>query len=378
MGVGCNCFSNCLYQIALIDCVKLVHRKGAIIQQLFSCWRATTRFVRGICNNGCMKKIAIFILVVILLITGSLVVVRRMQVKGPLLDLTSDKPPRVDPTDPTGANLLFASGFEEPVFLEDPILSGREWVQFLKGDDRGYAWPDDVPDASSKVSFFTYLTSPKNNPLDFISTRLETVPGRNGRLTRALFMEFKKDDPQDRINARNQYSIFPGGDMSQQYVRYWIMLQPNLEEIMPPGVASFRQIMEWKEDGPPGERADYRWNIFLRRGAGKSDRIEWVARSEFGDLKKAPVDWQYRSQVPVPIGEWFLLEVFWKHQETNGRLWAAVNGQTIVDHRGRTKKDSSSGVWWPFKVYVGDDREITKRGSLYQWIDDIEFYRNIP
>ena len=78
-----------------------------------------------------MKKIAIFILVVILLITGSLVVVRRMQVKGPLLDLTSDKPPRVDPTDPTGANLLFASGFEEPVFLEGPILRGREWVQFL-------------------------------------------------------------------------------------------------------------------------------------------------------------------------------------------------------------------------------------------------------
>jgi hypothetical protein len=274
-------------------------------------------------------------------------------------------------------NLLFKSGFEEPVSLEPPKFT-TEWVQYLRGGDQGYEWATELPDDPRRDGYFTFLIGKKSDPSKFVANRLETVTGHDGKPTRALYMEFIKDDPASNDNTRTMYSLFPGPNDTQGYVRYWLKLQPNLEQIMPPGVSSFRQVMEWKESGPPGKRADYRWNIYLRRSSAKGARIVWMVRSEFGDQNGSPVDWEYKSDAPVPIGEWFLFEVFWKQHETDGRVWAAVNGQTIVDHRGRTKKDSGVGVWWPFKVYVGGDREITKRGTLYQWIDDVEFYRDIP
>jgi hypothetical protein len=92
----------------------------------------------------------------------------------------------------------------------------------------------------------------------------------------------------------------------------------------------------------------------------------------------SPPAWECVSYVPVPVGEWFLLEVFWKLGVTDGRLWGAANGKTFVDYRGRTQKDSSLYVWWPFKIYVGTDLESFGGKPLYQWVDDVEFANEPP
>jgi hypothetical protein len=137
--------------------------------------------------------------------------------------------------------------------------------------------------------------------------------------------------------------------------------------------------MEWKETGHPGAgAADYRFNVFLKRSASHGSRIQWCARAEFGDYQGAPVNWQYVSTAPVPIGQWLFLEVFWNQHPTSGRLWFAINDDVIFNHRGRTQLDSPFFVYWPFKIYVGDDRLITQRGPLFQWIDDVRFYDNFP
>jgi hypothetical protein len=186
----------------------------------------------------------------------------------------------------------------------------------------------------------------------------------------------KKEDPSTKQGTRVQYGIYPNEDLKQAYVRYWVKLQPDLASaVLPPGTKKARQFMEAKETGAP--RADFRWEIFIRRDPRIAE-LFWATRAQFGDLQKSPVAWECTSKVPVPVGEWFMLEVFWKLGVNDGRMWGAANGRVFVDYKGRTQKDSGLFVWWPFKVYVGTGLEKFREQPIYQWIDDVEFARKPP
>ena len=89
-------------------------------------------------------------------------------------------------------------------------------------------------------------------------------------------------------------------------------------------------------------------------------------------------DWGIENHdTPVPVGEWFLLEVFMKQSTGgDGRLWVAVNGDVIADHRGRTNLNSTIRTWNIFKAYTA--KKCISRGEIYQWIDDVEIYDDFP
>ncbi len=287
-------------------------------------------------------------------------------------------------TSPTNAKLLFRSGFEDGVVLDSPKIDGDGWSQFLHGGDAGYAW-EEVLSRGIPKNRFTYLVSSRQNNLStFVNTRIETVTGRDGKPTRALMSELVRQDPTPFIeNTRNQYGFYPEPTDKQAYIRHWIKLQPDLGTvILPLGETHSRQLMEWKETGPPGARADFRWNINVRRSKGVDD-LYWWTNAQFGDLANSPKAWDCRSTgVPVPVDEWFLFEVFWKLDTTDGRVWAAVNGKTIVDYHGQTQKDSGLFVWWPFKVYTGGQIDTMPDApgyrSIYQWVDDVEIWSDFP
>ena len=133
--------------------------------------------------------------------------------------------------------------------------------------------------------------------------------------------------------------------------------------------------MEWKESGTP--RADFRMEIFIASDRNVNS-VFWLTRAQFGDVQKSPKAWECTSRVPVPVGEWFLFEVFWRQDPRDGRLWAAADGKTIVDYQGQTQKDSAVWVWWPFKVYGGTNLERFGGTPIYQWIDDVEFASEPP
>lgn len=288
-------------------------------------------------------------------------------------------------TDNNGNNaeLFFKSGFESGVVLDPPKNEGGEWSQLLHGDDMGYLW-ENVLSRGAPKNRFTYLVSSKQDLGQFANTRIETVTGRDGKPTLALMSELIRQDPTlFAKNTRNQYGFYPKEIDTQAYMRYWIKLQPDLgTTVLPPGKLGSRQIMEWKETGPEGERADFRWNINIRRRP-ETDDLFWWTQAQFGDLSDSPPAWSCQSNdVSVPIGEWFLFEVFWKLDQVNGRVWAAVNGKTIVDFRGRTQNNSGIWVWWPFKVYTGGQIERIPDNpdyrSIYQWVDDVEIWSDIP
>lgn len=286
--------------------------------------------------------------------------------------------------DNSNVKLLFKSGFEDGVILDKPKINGDGWDQVLRGQDQGYSW-ENLLSRGRPPNRFTYLVSSKQKDLSqFVITRIDTVKGRDGKDTKALFSELIKQDSTPFIgNTRNEYGLYPKESDKQAYMRYWIKLQPDLgTAVLPKGEQRSRQIMEWKETGPPGERADFRWNINIKRSVGV-DELWWLTESQYGDLAISPLAWRCKSfKVKVPIDEWFLFEVFWKLDPKDGRVWAAVNGETIVNYRGRTQKDSGLFVWWPMKVYTGGQIDFIPDtpgyNGIYQWVDDVEVYDDIP
>ncbi|MBI5150405.1 MAG: hypothetical protein HZA28_06510 [Candidatus Omnitrophica bacterium] len=269
------------------------------------------------------------------------------------------------------ADLVFISGFENGVSLDPPRKAKGGWEQFIAGSDEGYDWGTDLPGRGSPKNRFTYLVAAPRDAAalaGYVTTRIETVTGHDGNATRALYMEITKEDPRTPPGTRDQFGIYPPRGMDEAYASMWVKLQPNLDR--------YRMLMEWKETAAKGERADFRWNINIRKNVDGG--LAWGTLAQFGDLRNSPDAWQCISRdVPVPLGRWFFLEVYWKLDRTNGRVWAAVDGKTIADYRGRTQKDSGLYVWWPLKVYAGTALKSYPY-ALYQWVDDVKFYNRIP
>ena len=132
----------------------------------------------------------------------------------------------------------------------------------------------------------------------------------------------------------------------------------------------FRQIMEWRETGN-----DFRWVINVRRSP--QGQLFWWSWGEFLE-REPPWPWECKSSALVPLDEWFTFEVFWKLGETDGRVWAAADGQTLLDYTGRTMKDSGLYVWWPFKIYLGEDLKGYTGPPIWQLVDDFELYADPP
>ena len=274
---------------------------------------------------------------------------------------------------PKPEHLVFKSGFENDVVIKLPHTIRNEWKQVILVRNR------EAGLSPMMGGQFTYNVPDIADIDEYIATRLETVLGPAGEPTTALYMETKKYHPLSKRDlggyTRQEYIVYPPQHLTEVYSRYWIKLQPDLGAMMPPGDFGWRMLMEWKEESDTGP-IDYRWSLVINREPKKSDDLFWTVKAERGS--PGPTDWKVENfDVPVLPGEWFLLEVYWRHSaDDDGRVWIAVDGQTIVDHRGRNKIDSEISPWSPFKAYTGT--EMLDRGPAYQWIDDVEVYASEP
>jgi hypothetical protein len=81
------------------------------------------------------------------------------------------------------------------------------------------------------------------------------------------------------------------------------------------------------------------------------------------------------TSVPVPQGQWFKLEVYWKRSSgSDGRIWAAINGNVIADRFGNTMGPNGSPIDRVFltQIYSGSTYPI------YQYHDDIQVWSTFP
>jgi len=261
---------------------------------------------------------------------------------------------------PKEAALLFSSGFDNSTRID---FKNNQYLLAGKDMTSGYSWDDDFP--AEKV-WFEYLIG-KSSPDIYVTTEIQDG---------VLYQEVKGDWPNDGVLTRNAYNIRPRPEMKQAYIRYRMKFQDDFLSVWPDSNA-WRIVMEWKEPDTSGDgKSHYRFNLQIRNNP--QGVPSWLLQGQVVEPVRKD-DWYATENIPVPIGEWFDLEVFWRYgNESTGRVWAKVNGTLVADHKGRTQHpDDPLGIdyWAIFKNYadVPDWGGTTK-----QWIDDVEIWSDEP
>jgi hypothetical protein len=275
-------------------------------------------------------------------------------------------PKIIDPPSNFSRNGEFRSGFETATVLSGAQRSPSDtWVESLTGLDEsaGFTWPDDLPGGLSGSKFY-YIVDGGEDIASIVETRIDDVIGHTGASTQALYQAVLADHQSMPSRARNMYSLQNNSrdDLKEGTVRYRLMLQSNLKDIMPGG--AWRQIIEWRE-----ENNRYRKAVLILPDEN-TGVLYWRVHGDFGPGWDR--DWTIDNRtISVPVGEWMLLEVYWKEDPGSaGRMVVRINGQIIADFSGRTRNNGPLESLHVFKVYTG--AESLALGPAYQWVDDVE------
>ena len=288
------------------------------------------------------------------------------------------------PAGETPPELLFWSGFEGPLKLLAPTDCYRNGCfQQLVGTDSltGFRWPLQLFGGENRFQLLVNGPRPTPDSVgEYMFNELRTVTGRNGKPTRALYSEVRQSgccgtQPQGRGATQNALHVVPGADPAQLYISKWLKLQPDLGENLRKG-APWRVVFEWKEGTPATRGGAFRaiLQVVYRGGGAPRWQVTWDNDANAG-LPRERYWRRENGSVPVPAGEWFKLEVFWSRSKaSDGRIWFAVNGKVIDDHRGRTVgvRDDPVGRIFLNQVYAGSAYPI------YQWTDDVQIWKSFP
>lgn len=268
--------------------------------------------------------------------------------------------------------LLFKSGFEAETALGQPRSCwGTGCWQDLTGTDNGYAWPPHLQGGSARFQLLADTALTTANPIGaYMFNELQSVAGAGSCTNRVLYMELTKSvggATKNTAATQNVYQITPGvsgqGDL---YIRYRLKLQPDLLAKMTTTSWAGRVVTDWKTTG------DYRVILSI---FGDGKRLYWNARLDNvanGGLPEQ-IFWQQNNYtVPVPVGEWFKVEVFvHRSHNADGRVWMAANGVKLFDRFG-SNYGVNNNVWnrvMPFLNY-----STNQVLPAYQWVDDLEIW----
>ncbi len=260
---------------------------------------------------------------------------------------------------PTKPKLLFKSGFEDGVYLEEPnddTPIGR--YQLIKGTDSetGFSWPINVLGANTGGLHFV-----DDDNFQGIENEIQSVIGHNGDSTKALYnIEHYEVDI-----TQCPYEILDITEGTKDlYIKYWIKLDSAslFQSDM------YRTFFEWKTKDY-GENKGFRLISYIYTDNDGIPYWHWQ-----GDKDPEHSIWEIDNRtVPIPINKWFLTEFYWHWSEGNdGRALWKINGQIIGDHYGPTTRNSKPIDFIMLTQIYGD------ANPKYQWIDDIEIWNGIP
>jgi len=296
-----------------------------------------------------------------------------------------------------GAHLLFSSGFEGGTNLAPPAdCWGTGCTQDITGADAitHFSWPITLGGGTGQ---FLLLTDPvtitPSTIGNYVVNRIDTVTGHHGDQTQALCQLILQNAngtaPMGPSAEQDELQLSPKTDVTDLYVSYWLKLQGDLVATMNnlpagPGISgggTWRTFFALKTggqraSGSPADDGDYRIEAIVSTYGG--GQPYWIV---FGDNNAgggAPLinGWKTENRsVPVPVGDWFRFEVFWHRSAgADGRVWMAVNGQTIVDRRG-----ANIGAWsMPINRIMAPILYTGSAMPVYQWIDDLEVWDGLP
>jgi len=308
--------------------------------------------------------------------------------------------PAANPLATSNAKLLFSTGFEGSTLTLPPILPLDCWGMGcwanLVGQDTvtNFTLPSTLGNGTTR---FLLLSDPvpttSANVEDYLFSHFEAVAGHNGATTRAVRQQISKNltgtAPMGSQSLQNEFQFLPKNTLNDLYVSYWLKVQPDLVQKMNnlpagPGVdrgGTWRGIFAFKTgslkpDGWPANDGDYRVEAYINTYGGGAPYWCILGDNNAGSSAPETRYWTVDNHdVPVPIGQWFKLEIYWHRSSgSDGRVWMGVNGQTIADHRGPNmgvRNLPINRIMAPM-LYTGQTM------PAYQWVDDLEIWDGFP
>ena len=255
----------------------------------------------------------------------------------------------------TSPRLLFSSGFEEGVYIDENIIDGAEDYRYIRGVDSetGFSWPISVLGASN--SALHYISDDNHQA---INAEIQTVIGHNGDSTKALFQQ---ENYEFRGETQCPYEILDITEGTKDlYIRFWIKLdsaslyEPNM----------WRTFFEWKSK-EYATGGGFRLISFIYTDNEGIPYWHWQ-----GDKDPEHSVWEIDNKdIPVPVNEWFLTEFYWHWSEgEDGRALWKINGKVVGDHYGPTTQNSMPVDF----IMIG--QIYGTANPKHQWIDDIEIW----
>jgi len=217
------------------------------------------------------------------------------------------------------------------------------------------------------------VPSTTSNISNYIVNSIQTVTGRSGAATRVHSALMKQtgctgtsSQASSTCSAQDPYLVRPGAEPGDLYISFWRKLDPALLQRL---VNSWHVVFEWKTAG------DYR---VIAQVVTYGGRPYWEIRADNAANGGLPEQefWRVNNQsVAVPMGQWFKFEVFWHRSGGgDGRVWMAVNGQTIVDKLGPNVGVNGAPIdrIMFMQLYSGASY------PLQQWTDDVQIWKGFP
>ena len=245
------------------------------------------------------------------------------------------------------ASMLFKSNFGKGVSMSSVYGFNNTYnaYQDIIGTDleTGYSWP--IKAFNAKYSGIHLVASQpidSTNVNDHIENVIRPVRGPYGRIVNELFQNVKIKGEVGTANALASLKLdrhWDIGDVNEAYFTYWFKYPADfpdkLDSTVPAG--DWRDQFSWKTGGYNDTYAgDYRFAINVIKG--RDNKLFWRTFADNvanGPWSKVTYWSEDNKVVSVPVDKWFKFEVYWKRSSgSDGRFWAAVDGQEIVDHYG--------------------------------------------
>jgi hypothetical protein len=280
---------------------------------------------------------------------------------------------------PSPGKPLFWSGFEGSVSVGAPRDCNTSgcW-QDLAGTDSasGFAWPPKISGGGAQFQMRAGTnSSPSTSTIaNYIVNEVQTVTGRSGGPTRALYALMKQtgctgtaSQAASSCAAQDPYVVQPATEPTDLYISFWRKIDPTLPEKL---VNGWHVVFEWKTAG------DYRVIAQIVNYGGVAPHWQLRADNDAnGGLTYAKF-WEIDNpSVPVPFGEWFKFEVFWHRSAgSDGRVWMAANGQKLVDKFGPNIGVNGKPIDRIFLTQL----YTAATYPLEQWTDDVQIWPTFP
>jgi hypothetical protein len=299
---------------------------------------------------------------------------------------------------------VFKSGYENDTYIARS--THRIWDSLgLLGVDNttGYNWTEsDQGLIPYLTDFYFYNEGGSNQIIDggFLGRhgkilKMEIEPGAKRAESEMFF-----DHPN--LDSRKIYNPENPNLMLDFTIKHKLYLHSDYNKLKNyPGTIYWWQIFEYKNW--PWSTHFWRGNVDIWKDSG-SDQLYWMFTTEYVDFD-APTNsemWNWEiyfkdgtvqkgwgngvtnKAIPVPIGEWFDLEIYFKegYQDT-GRFVMQVNNEDVFDLEIATRDpipDRTSGYMtpvrniFPHKHYISPTLTSFMEGNSIYYYDDFEFW----